>query len=334
MKLNYIKKSILGIISTLSISLIIIYVFNIPLHEITAFTLQLLLLSLIISLIRLISQAVRFYILLRLFSNADFKFSESILMRGSSEFFALTTLPFLADEAARTFMLIEKGLPPTTSFSIAFTELILDTVVGAILSFPSGLYALMLRERVLAVIILLISLLQITLSLMFIVFSKEKRIHFLEKIKPFIAGRKHSSQLITSMLKDGAREYSRILGSIFSTKYIVYLTLLVMLTIIVILTPAIILYGILLEYGYNSFLNALYAFRSGEILGLLPVTIGGAGLTEAGVYLYMERVLGIDSWSSVIKWRIATYYITLIITSSMLVLISIKYFKRSLTQLR
>jgi hypothetical protein len=89
MKLNYIKKSILGIISAFSISLIIIYIFNIPLHEITAFTIQLLLLSLTISLIRLISQAARFYILVRLFSCIDFKFSESILMRGSSEFLLL-----------------------------------------------------------------------------------------------------------------------------------------------------------------------------------------------------------------------------------------------------
>jgi len=78
-------------------------------------------------------------------------------------------------------------------------------------------------------------------------------------------------------------------------------------------------------------MNALYAFCSGETLGVLPITVGGAGLTEAGVYLYMERVLEIDSWSSVIKWRIATYYITLIITSFMLILISTKYFKRSLT---
>lgn len=174
-------------------------------------------------------------------------------------------------------------------------------------------------------------MLQITLSLTFIFFSQEKRIHLLEKVKPFIAGKIRSSQLIISMFKDGAKEYSRILGSVFSTKYIGYLTLLIMLTIIVIIAPAIILYGILVEYGYGNFLNALYAFRSGEVLGVLPVTIGGAGLTEAGVYLYMERVLGIDSWSSVIKWRIATYYITLIVTSSMLVPMSIKYFKRSLT---
>jgi len=86
MKLNYFKKSILGIISAASISLAIICVFNIPLQEITVFSVQLLLLSLTITLIRLISQAIRFYILLKLFSDTDFKFSQSILMRSSSEF--------------------------------------------------------------------------------------------------------------------------------------------------------------------------------------------------------------------------------------------------------
>jgi len=332
MKLSYFKKSILGIISAVSISLVIIYISNIPLQEITAFSIQLLLLSLTITLTRLISQATRFYILLKLFSNTDFKFSQSILIRSSSEFFALTTLPFLADEAARAFMLIEKGLSPAVSFSITFIELILDTVIGAILSFASGIYALIIGERVLAITILLISLFQMTLIVAIISFSKEKKVQFFVKIRIPIARKIHSSHLIASMLKDTAKEYSRIISSILSTRYILYLTLLIVLTVIVTVTPAIILHEILAEYGYNNFLNTLYAFRSGETFGVLPITVGGAGLTEAGVYLYMERVLEIDSWSSVIKWRIATYYITLIITSSMLLLISVKYFKRSLAQ--
>ena len=181
----------------------------------------------------------------------------------------------------------------------------------------------------LAITILLTSLFQITLSASIITFSKEKEVQFLIKIKIPIARKIHSSHLIASMFKDAAKEYSRIISSILSTRYILYLTLLIVLTVIV--TPAIILHGILAEYGYGNFLNALYAFRSGETLGVLPITVGGAGLTEAGVYLYMERVLEVDSWGSVIKWRIATYYITLIITSFMLILILTKYFKRSLT---
>jgi len=184
---------------------------------------------------------------------------------------------------------------------------------------------------VLAITILLTSLFQITLSASIITFSKEKEVQFLIKIKIPIARKIHSSHLIASMFKDAAKEYSRIISSILSTRYILYLTLLIVLTVIVIVTPAIILHGILAEYGYGNFLNALYAFRSGETLGVLPITVGGAGLTEAGVYLYMERVLEVDSWGSVIKWRIATYYITLIITSFMLILILTKYFKRSLT---
>ncbi len=183
----------------------------------------------------------------------------------------------------------------------------------------------------LAITILLTSLFQITLSASIITFSKEKEVQFLIKIKIPIARKIHSSHLIASMFKDAAKEYSRIISSILSTRYILYLTLLIVLTVIVIVTPAIILHGILAEYGYGNFLNALYAFRSGETLGVLPITVGGAGLTEAGVYLYMERVLEVDSWGSVIKWRIATYYITLIITSFMLILILTKYFKRSLT---
>ena len=136
------------------------------------------------------------------------------------------------------------------------------------------------------------------------------------------------------MFKDGGKEFFRILGSIFSMKYLIHLAMLVMFSIVIIIVPAIVLHEILIDYRYNNFLNVLYAFRSGETLGVLPVTAGGAGLTEIGVYLYLLRVLGVDSLSSVIKWRIATYYITLIITSFMLIYTSIKYFRKFLARTR
>jgi len=117
-------------------------------------------------------------------------------------------------------MLIERGLPPATSFSITFIELILDTVIGAVLSFASGLHALIIGERVLAITILLTSLFQITLSASIIAFSKEKEVQFLVKIKIPIARKIHSSYLFASMFKDVAKEYSRIISSILSTRYI------------------------------------------------------------------------------------------------------------------
>ncbi len=333
MNLNYFKKSLLGIISVIIITSVIIYIFNIPLNEIIQFTPQVLLLFLILSIIRLLSQGIRFHILLKLFSNSGLTFQESVIIRGSSEFFALTTLPFLADEAARTFMLTERGLPFSTSFWITFIELLLDTLIGAILSIASGVYALLSGERLLASTILTISSLQIILSIIFIALSKNKGISLFKKIRLPLSRKPQFTQYISSMFRGGTKEYFRILGSIFSLKYLTHLALLVLISIVIIIVPAIVLYEILIECRYSNFLNVLYAFRSGETVGVLPVTVGGAGLTEIGVYFYLVRVLGIDSLSSVIKWRIATYYLTLIITSFMLISTSIKYLRKFLTKI-
>ncbi len=334
MKLNHFKKSLVGVISVIIITLVIICIFNIPFSEILQFTPQLLFLFIAMSIIRLLSQGIRFHILLKLFSNSGFTFSESVIIRGSSEFFALTTLPFLADEAARTFMLTERGVPFSTSFWITFIELLLDTLIGAILSLASGVYALLSGERLLASTILTISSLQIILSIIFIALSKNKGISLFKRIRMPLSRKLQSTQYISFMFKDGGKEFFRILGSIFSMKYLIHLAMLVMFSIVIIIVPAIVLHEILIDYRYNNFLNVLYAFRSGETLGVLPVTAGGAGLTEIGVYLYLLRVLGVDSLSSVIKWRIATYYITLIITSFMLIYTSIKYFRKFLARTR
>lgn len=332
MKLDHLKRSLLGIISVIIISLVIICIFNIPLSEIIQFTPQLLFLFIAMSMIRLLSQGIRFHILLKIFNNPGFTFSESVIIRGSSEFFALTTLPFLADEAARTFMLTERGLPFSTSFWITFIELLLDTLIGAILSLASGVYAFLSGERLLASTILTISSFQVTLSIIFISLSKNKDISLFKKIRLPLSRKLQSTQYISSMFKDGGKEFFRIIGSIFSLKYLIHLAMLVLLSVAIIIVPAIVLYEILTEYGYSNFLNVLYAFRSGETLGVLPITAGGAGLTEIGVYLYLVKVLGVDSLSSVIKWRIATYYITLIITSFMLIYTSVKYFRKFLTK--
>ena len=46
----------------------------------------------------------------------------------------------------------------------------------------------------------------------------------------------------------------------------------------------------------------------------IPVTIGGAGITELTMKSYLTTVYGFSSWAPIVLWRIATYQVLLAIT--------------------
>jgi uncharacterized membrane protein YbhN (UPF0104 family) len=49
-------------------------------------------------------------------------------------------------------------------------------------------------------------------------------------------------------------------------------------------------------------------------IAAIPVSIGGAGITELTLEAYLISVYGFTSWASIVLWRIATYQVALAIT--------------------
>src|SRR3989304_4649910 len=75
--------------------------------------------------------------------------------------------------------------------------------------------------------------------------------------------------------------------------------------------------------GYSiEFFDSLLAAMASNALGNIPVTIGGSGLTEFGIWAYLGNFNSLtfeptkDSiqWNIVIAWRIATYHVSLVIS--------------------
>jgi uncharacterized membrane protein YbhN (UPF0104 family) len=46
----------------------------------------------------------------------------------------------------------------------------------------------------------------------------------------------------------------------------------------------------------------------------LPVSIGGAGLTELTMQTYLTSIYGFSSWAAIVIWRVATYQVLLATT--------------------
>ena len=68
--------------------------------------------------------------------------------------------------------------------------------------------------------------------------------------------------------------------------------------------------------------GSLLATSASTVLSTLPITIGGSGLAELGIWAYISNLSGIPSIQNVVKdsqlsviiaWRIASYHIPLLI---------------------
>jgi uncharacterized protein (TIRG00374 family) len=73
--------------------------------------------------------------------------------------------------------------------------------------------------------------------------------------------------------------------------------------------------------------DSIMAVMGANAIGNLPITLGGSGLAEFGIVAYLNNLdpfnftvpQGTVAWDAVIGWRIATYYVPIMITWFLLV---------------
>ena len=73
--------------------------------------------------------------------------------------------------------------------------------------------------------------------------------------------------------------------------------------------------------------DSIMAVMGANAIGNLPITLGGSGLAEFGIIAYLNNLdpfnltipQGTVTWNAVIGWRIATYYVPILITWLLLV---------------
>jgi len=269
-------------------------------------------LAIALSLARLGAQGTRFYLLVKWNSLVRMGLWEAFLARGVSEFFALTTIPFLADEFVRTWMLTWRGERIGPALRIAFTELALDVAVSAPLTFAASTVALARGEIVISAMLYAIPGAQLATLAALLSMAAVRGGSGLERFVTILAERVPGLGKAIEVLRSGLEPR----GVSSSWQKTVILSV---ISVAVALTPAATLYLVFSRRTGAGFIEALYAFHAGNALGVLPVTVGGSGLTESGVYIYSSRVLGASSWEAVILWRILTYHTTLVVCGILLV---------------
>ena len=251
-------------------------------------------------------------------------------VRIGSEFIKFTTPMFVGAEFVVIYYLHKKGVKPSNSTWIAIMDIVTEVFAGGLLSIMAGVIALLSGAYVVATVILATSV-SITSLWMVLFFMSSKRTFQVPGVLASLASRiakekgaKYIGQTnewmaeVCSMSRQNLRtaESKRVFTISFAFSLASWTFYGLSFMIIAVGTG----------YAVGAF-DSVMGVMGANAIGNLPITVGGSGLAEFGIIAYLN---GLDpfnmaaggdglAWDAVIGWRIATYYVPILITWTLLV---------------
>lgn len=250
-------------------------------------------------------------------------------VRVGSEFIKFTTPMFVGAELVVIYWLHKKGVAASKASWVAIMDIVTEVIAGGVLSMIAGVIALTMGAYTIAAIVLGTS---VTITGLWIVlfFLSSKRIfgvpRGIVRIAKAIAGARADKYVeksnewmreVCEMSRQhlGDAKTRRVFGVSLAMSFASW-----------------IMYGVSfaaitagLAYTIGLF-DSTMAVMAANAVGNLPITVGGSGLVEIGAAAYLDTIgseawimLGESlEWSTVIGWRIATYYIPIAVTWALL----------------
>lgn len=267
---------------------------------------------------KLFLQGVKFHYLIRVFHGRLESFPRTVFVRIGSEFVTLTTPMFIGGEVVRIYWMNKRGIPTAKASWIGIFEIVTEVLAAGTLSIIAGAAALYSGYTVIGIVVLAASTpivglwvglffasgkrtFQVPASLVNLVtkLRKEKGQQYIDKTNQWMTD-------ICTMSRENFR--SKSAKRAFAASFAISLA-------------SWIVFGLsfmLISMGMDDTVSAVesvLAVMAGNAIGNLPITVGGSGLTEFGVWAYLNHIsefkleLPTNSveWNSIIAWRIATY---------------------------
>jgi len=296
-------------------------------HDIFAVGVIPFLLSFVATMAKIFLQAIRFYYFIRKFIGKDISsFWIICLARLAGEFVTQTTPSYVGGELVRIAFLAKNNVPVGKAAWVTTMEIIADVFVGTILAFIAGFNALFVGATFIGILLILIALPTFGFWFFILIYSSKKNIRLpffsLKIAKKFISEEKASKGInsVNKALDDLCKMSRDNFGSFKSVK--------IFSVGIAITLVAFMFHGLsflILTHSVHSHVDLFISFMatsSSTILGTLPITIGGSGLAELGLWGYITHlndftqlghILSDSQLNVIIAWRIASYHIPLII---------------------
>jgi uncharacterized protein (TIRG00374 family) len=296
-------------------------------HDIFAVGVIPFLLSFVATMAKIFLQAIRFYYFIRKFIGKDISsFWRICLARLAGEFVTQTTPSYVGGELVRIAFLAKNNVPAGKAAWVTTMEIIADVFVGTILAFIAAINALFVGATFIGILLILIALPTFGFWFFILIYSSKKNIRLpsfsLKIAKKFISEEKASKGIISvNKALDDLCEMSR--DNFGSFKSVKIFSVGIAITLVAFLFQG--LSFLILTHSVHSHVDLFISFMAtsaSTILGTLPITIGGSGLAELGIWGYITHlndftqlghILSDSQLNVIIAWRIASYHIPLII---------------------
>jgi uncharacterized protein (TIRG00374 family) len=281
---------------------------------------------------KVLLQAYRFKYFIRKFIGHDVSsFSTTISARLGSEFVSQTTPSYIGGEIVRIAWLTRRGVPAGRAAWITTIEIISDVFVGTILGIISGVFAILNGGYFIGTIVVLLSIPTFTFWFLLMFFSAKRNLQLpklIEKIIEKVLRGERGSNLVTSTNKAIADlcQMSRENFTFSSSAVIKTFAIGIAITIVAFVLQGISFMVLVNAVGNGippiSIFDSVMATSASTVLATLPITLGGSGLAELGIWAYVANLDSIPSLqdivtdshlSVIVVWRIASYHVPLVI---------------------
>ena len=295
-----------------------------------------------VMMIKLILQGVKFaYITRKYLGNFD-SFFKLVGVRVGSEFIKFTTPMFIGAEFVVIYYLKKKGVELSKATWIALVDIVTEVLAAGLLSILAGILAILSGAYVVGIIILVSSII-VTFVWVLMFFLSSKRIlqmpAALENIVKKLG--KEKGVKIVNQTNSWMNETCIVIKENINTpesKKIFTVSFLFSLVSWSFYGLSFMIIAMGTDYVINVF-DSIMAVMGANAIGNLPITIGGSGLAEFGIVAYLNNLNpfdfniaeGLVAWDAVIGWRIATYYVPVLITWLLLVKLALSKIPKSKT---
>jgi uncharacterized protein (TIRG00374 family) len=246
--------------------------------------------------------------------------------RIAGEFVTQTTPSFIGGEIVRIAWLIKNGVPAGKAAWVATAEIIADVFAGSILAFIAGGVAIFGGGSFIGILVIVVAIPTFCFWILVVILSANRNMQLpkfaLRLINKFLP-EERSNRLINSTniaLADLCKMSRENFTSFNSVKV---LSVGMAITFVAFAFQGISFLVLADSVGHHvGFFQSFMATSASTALSTLPITIGGSGLAELGVWAYITNistipnltdVLNSSQLSVIIAWRIATYHVPLVV---------------------
>jgi glycosyltransferase 2 family protein len=278
-------------------------------------------------IVKILLQGYRFKYFIEKFIGPNVSSTGKIISaRLAGEFVTQTTPSYVGGELVRIAWLTKNGVSAGKAAWVTTMEIIADVFVGTMLGFIAGAVAIYNGGIFIGIIVIIVAIPTLAFWLLLVIFSAKRNLRLpsfsLKILQKFVA--KEKAERLINTTNNAITDVCKMSRENFnSIKAVRTFAVGIGITFIAFLFQGISFMVLADAVGSNiGLFDSLMATSASIILATLPITIGGSGLAELGIWAYISNLSSIPHLTDVIKdsqlnviiaWRIASYHIPLVI---------------------